>query len=340
MKTKIIAIAGRKQSGKSSLCAYIQAVYARDEFNRQYAGQPAGQSEGPLPKLDFRQQADGAIAWYEVPEFIPNCIRRMRPLTQELVDFLHLDDGSVKIYSFADVLKELCVNVLGLKPEQCYGTDEQKNSLTHLKWDNLPYSVRWNNSKDRTIHRKATALVIPEDEMFDMVHSGYSYENARTGFMTGREVMQVFGTDVMRKMFFNDVWVKATLNKIAREKPKVALIADMRFRTEFFALHDAGALVIRLERNITHDTHASETDFDGFPFTFYPRTFVIDASTDLPEKNRLAMMWLESPDRDVEEPIAPGAACPVHGGVDVEVDDVGNGYCLHCDANFKIRKAS
>ena len=51
-----------------------------------------------------------------------------------------------KIYSFADALKEkVCIDVMGLSKEQCYGTDEQKNTLTGYRWENLPQEIKYNN---------------------------------------------------------------------------------------------------------------------------------------------------------------------------------------------------
>jgi len=43
------------------------------------------------------------------------------------------------IYSFADPLKkDVCINILGLTERQCYGTDADKNTLTNLRWENMP----------------------------------------------------------------------------------------------------------------------------------------------------------------------------------------------------------
>lgn len=40
-----------------------------------------------------------------------------------------------KIYNFADPLKQdICINILGLSHEQCYGSDLDKNTLTHIQW--------------------------------------------------------------------------------------------------------------------------------------------------------------------------------------------------------------
>jgi hypothetical protein len=48
-----------------------------------------------------------------------------------------------KIYNFADALKQdICMNILGLTYDQCYGTDDDKNTLTNLTWDNKLLTAR------------------------------------------------------------------------------------------------------------------------------------------------------------------------------------------------------
>lgn len=50
---------------------------------------------------------------------------------------------SSKIYSLADPLKrDICMNILGLSYEQCYGTDDEKNTLTEIVWDGVKLTAR------------------------------------------------------------------------------------------------------------------------------------------------------------------------------------------------------
>lgn len=50
---------------------------------------------------------------------------------------------SYRIYNFADPLKEdICMNILGLTYEQCYGSDDDKNTMTNLVWDNEVLTAR------------------------------------------------------------------------------------------------------------------------------------------------------------------------------------------------------
>jgi len=78
--TKIIAFAGRKQSGKTTCSEFVKSLY-------------------------------------------PN--------------------SNVKIYNFADPLKQdICINILGLTQEQCYGEDEAKNEVTSIVWEGKNLTAR------------------------------------------------------------------------------------------------------------------------------------------------------------------------------------------------------
>jgi hypothetical protein len=57
----------------------------------------------------------------------------------ELVD----NFNKATIYNFADPLKkDVCINILGLTYDQCYGTDEQKNELVNCYWQNEQLTAR------------------------------------------------------------------------------------------------------------------------------------------------------------------------------------------------------
>lgn len=144
--------------------------------------------------------------------------------------------SEVLTLSFADALKQkVCKGALGLTEEQVNGTDEQKNSLTIYRWDNLPDDIR--------------------------------DEYKRTGLITAREIMQVVGTDIFRNYFDDGIWVNATLRDIAQSDARVIFISDVRFPSEVISLLDEGAYVIRLLRDVCNvDAHSSETALDDFNF--------------------------------------------------------------------------
>lgn len=83
--TKIIAFAGRKQSGKTTCSYYIENLVFRD-FQLSH---------------------------------------------------------KCRIYNFADPLKkDICMNILGLTYEQCYGEDMDKNTLTDVSWEGKQLTAR------------------------------------------------------------------------------------------------------------------------------------------------------------------------------------------------------
>jgi len=164
----------------------------------------------------------------------------------------HLGGGKFMEYSFADLLKEFCVNVLGLEHHQCFGSDDEKNTSTKYHWGSTP-----------NIHK--------------------------TGDMTGREVMQVFGTECVRAWFGN-VWADATIRRIYQEYPKIALITDTRFINEVDEiLEQPKGYVIRLTRSpYDGDGHASETALDSYDWD-RERCFILDnANLSIDEQNNQA----------------------------------------------------
>lgn len=154
------------------------------------------------------------------------------------------------IYNFADPLKkDICMNILGLSYDQCYGEDIDKNSLTDIRWDNQ--------------------------------------------LLTAREVMQIVGTDIFRKMK-NNVWADATLNKIKTDKPKLAIIADCRFPNEVEAIKNANGLVIKLNRNLYDSQHSSETALDEINYPVKNFDLVINNQIlDIREQNLTILRFLQ-----------------------------------------------
>jgi hypothetical protein len=60
-------------------------------------------------------------------------------------DFISYADANmwphIKLYSFAEGLKDLCIEFFGLKVSQVYGTDKEKNTKTKIRWEDTP---TWN----------------------------------------------------------------------------------------------------------------------------------------------------------------------------------------------------
>ena len=128
--TKIVALSGKKQSGKTTLANYLHGhEMKRHDVIEKFFISPVGElvvnctfhdENGKefeeMGVLDLQQRSE---------EFYQYAAKRVWPL--------------VRCYNFADSLKEICVMLFNIPPECVYGTDEQKNQKQeHLLWENMP----------------------------------------------------------------------------------------------------------------------------------------------------------------------------------------------------------
>lgn len=277
MQPLIIAVSGKKQSGKSSLCDYLKAWY---RVNNELNG-----------RFEIIQDFDGTVRYFDSS--------KTDILTDGENDALEADDvfpsgaeSPVKVYNFADSLKEVCIKVLGMPWEQCYGTDKDKNVKTNFLWNNLPEEIRLTYSTET---QDISTGHVGYNDTGDPVEFYETVKKPRSGTMTAREVMQVVGTDVFRRMFSDMIWVNATFGKIASEKKQIALVADCRFPSELNAIIANGGYVIRLNRVVDDtDQHPSETALDDYPFEKLGERclFIENDKYSIEKKNDIATEWV------------------------------------------------
>lgn len=242
--TQIICLSGRKQSGKSTTANYMvgQVLFGVGLIHEAFHV-----NDGHLWVSDIHgaKNQEGYLDITQSP-------------SEDGWDFLVSEVYPlVKLYSFADLLKqEVCIKILGLSYEMCYGTDEEKNQETHLKWEDMPGSGLRDLSNNEIIGEINPPYVMTETGL-------KCQTRPLSGSMTAREVMQYVGTDIFRKMYGN-VWVDATLRQIQQESPELAIITDGRFPNEINGVRAAGGYSIRLTRSIADDNHDSETALDNY----------------------------------------------------------------------------
>lgn len=190
---------------------------------------------------------------------------------------------SIKTYAFADTLKTFLIEHFGLTYEQCFGTNEQKNEFTNVRWDRFPVYLRWKYTPAGIANTKIqseTDFIASE-----ILEYGLNIP-MKNGKMTAREVMQVFGSDVCRQVYA-DCWANATLNRIKFENKQYAFVCDARFPNELDVFKPYNPYVIRLGRNPFNDKHISETALDTYDFAQFGNLNRLDNSEiDLKTKNR------------------------------------------------------
>jgi len=115
--TKIIGISGKKQSGKNTVANYINGYIL--------------QSRGMIQ--DFTITKDGELKIL-TSNNSGHTDWGIFDVTRKDEAFINYAESElwpyVKIYHFADYLKQICVELFDLTPKQVYGTDDDKNTDT------------------------------------------------------------------------------------------------------------------------------------------------------------------------------------------------------------------
>ena len=236
---KIVGISGRKQAGKNTVANILHGITLKE--NGLVKDYNIG-ADGEL--IILTEDSSGNEDWGEFDvsrkdeSFVQYAESNMWPF--------------VKLYSFADHLKWICVKLFNIPSECVWGAEENKNQLQeHLLWENMPKAI--NSTLMKKVVKAADAK-----RSFDW----------REGPMTAREFMQFFGTDVCRKIY-EPIWVNSCISKIQQEQSELAIIADVRFPNEAKAIEKAGGRLVRLTRKVFEDSHSSEVALDNYPFTDY-----------------------------------------------------------------------
>lgn len=216
----IIGISGKKQSGKSTSGNFFYSLMMIEAgICRKAIINPQGQIE--ISDLFGDKNYAGIFD----PCYRLTSDWNIKKVFQEL-------DQVIALYNFADMLKQnICIDILGMTYNQCYGSDDDKNQITDIEWEGQQ--------------------------------------------LTAREVMQLVGTDIFRKLK-TDVWAESTLNKIQKDNPKIAIITDCRFPNEVDAIKKRGGKVIRLTKKYDSSTHPSETILDDNNYDWNNFDYIID----------------------------------------------------------------
>lgn len=186
-----------------------------------------------------------------------------------IVEELRKNGKTASVTSFAEPLKRMCIDILGLKADEVYGTDDDKNKLSTINWDGFPEEIRL---------KYATEFILCKD--------GVSDPKPRSGLMTNREVLQVMGTDLFRAIS-NNVWAQAPFNR--KWDTDFVILTDCRFPNEKLVTEANGGVIIRLERDTGFsDNHPSETALDDVHFK---HTYTNNGSLEDLQQFIKALLW-------------------------------------------------
>jgi hypothetical protein len=257
---KILLISGRKQSGKDSAANWLAGYllkkagiikyYELDEqgkllINHKFVDPETNQEVEELGLLDLERKDI---------EFAEQASRSIWP--------------HIKNEKFGNLLKDVLITVFGLNREEIYGSDEDKNKLSPIKWENvyriLPHlkpkteKKEKKSLKDKMVEARSEGLEITTTEL-----KVKESEPVQPEFLTNREVMEIFGTDICRSLY-NLCWVEPLFKQITLQGYPLVVISDCRNQDEIEYARALGARVIRLTRNPHNGGHSIETALDNY----------------------------------------------------------------------------
>lgn len=223
---KILGISGRKQSGKNTLANYINGHILK---TRSMVKDFFIDDNGSLVINTDDSSGQSGYGIFDVTrkdaQFVEYADRNLWPF--------------VKVYHFADPLKEMAVDLFGLNPENIYGNDNQKNEPTPMMWESMPTNP-----------------------------------SNKNGNLTHREFLEYFGTSIIRQIKW-DVWSEYALKRILKEGSELSIIPDVRFPNEVHAIQAAGGKVIRLTRDKFNSDAEAESALDEEVFDWSKFDLVI-----------------------------------------------------------------
>jgi len=156
--------------------------------------------------------------------------------------------------------------IIGISGKKRRGKDTAAMYLSSLLGGSNTKTMYW---ATKLKIAAAEMLGLPPYHFFTDANKDKKYEIAAAIFMTGRQILQLLGTDCFRALFHPNFWVFQVMRDILARKEKFIIIPDTRFPNEYEAIKDQGGYVIRVERTMPvmdGDDHVSETALDGYDF--------------------------------------------------------------------------
>ena len=117
----------------------------------------------------------------------------------------------------------------------------RRDSFANTLKDAVAYVFGW----DRTLLEGRTAEARAWREEVDT----WWAERLNMPNLTPRLMLQLWGTEVCRSGFHDDIWIASLENKIRRTKDDI-VISDVRFPNEINSIHNAGGIVVQIQRGL------------------------------------------------------------------------------------------
>lgn len=156
-----------------------------------------------------------------------------------------------KTVAFADPIKEMLSHLLNMNREDFESREIKENCI--IRFSDL-YKIRTDE------YRKAKEweyIQTLPDSKFSKLAKEWNPELSEEYWLSIRQVMQLFGTEIMRNILDDKIWINCVLN---RSNKNNLIISDLRFITEYEEIKKRNGFIIYIDRGLTPGTHKSESE--------------------------------------------------------------------------------
>lgn len=95
------------------------------------------------------------------------------------------------------------------------------------------------------------------DAKFSKIAKEWNPDLSKQYYLSIRQIMQLFGTEIMRNTIDDKIWINCVLNRANNQN---IIISDLRFITEYEEVKKRDGIVIYVDRGYTPDSHKSESE--------------------------------------------------------------------------------
>ena len=167
--------------------------------------------------------------------------------------------GKYKITSFAYPLKRTLSALLNIPIERFNDRDFKENYYIFFP------TLEITNSLPKDVE-------VISDNKFSKLVGNKDFSFIQTTWITIRQLLQVFGTECMRGIFGDKLWILSTIKD---ECP--IIISDLRFKVELEAIKNKGGKIIYIHRSgCKPGNHATEKEIQEMLENFQYDTIILN----------------------------------------------------------------
>ena len=152
-----------------------------------------------------------------------------------------------KTVAFADPIKEMLACLLNMDRSQFESRTIKETCLVNF----TELSKIYTNECGLDLYN------LLSDAKFSKLAKEWNPELSKQYYLSIRQVMQLFGTEIMRNILDDKIWINCVLGRAQNQN---IIISDLRFITEYEEIKKRNGFIIYIDRGLTPGLHKSESE--------------------------------------------------------------------------------